>query len=200
MRGDHLPRTAKMLAMLLILATAGCGHMPVTSMVKLARVELDKTDPAQLRAAVKLPRTLRPRAQGVALRISVKLRSGEEETHDFVLREISDPAELQALRDEADAASQIYAYRLDAVEAARLSAMRESLKKKQEASGGRGGAITIAINPEVCRTGEIAGRPVLLTTYLRTGETGGYVPLARNVDLRTVAPGRDLAAEIPACG
>ena len=191
---------AKALAMVLILATAGCGHMPVTSMVRLARVEFDKTDPALLRAAVKLPRMLRPRAQGVALRISVKLRSGEEETHDFVLREVTDPAELMALRDELDAATHIYAYRLDAKEAARVSAMRESLKQKQAASGTRGGSLTIEIKPEVCRTGEIAGQPLLLTTYLRTGETDGYVPLARNVDLRTAVPGRDLAAEIPGCG
>ena len=37
---------------------AGCGHMPVTSMIKLARVDFAKTDPAQVRAAVKLPRTV----------------------------------------------------------------------------------------------------------------------------------------------
>src|SRR5262249_11980451 len=113
------------LALLLILAAAGCGHMPVTSMIRLARVEFGKTDPALLRAAVKLPRTLRPRPQGVTLRISIKLRSGEEQTHDFVLREVTDPAELIVLRDELDAATQIYAYRLDAKEVARVSAMRE---------------------------------------------------------------------------
>jgi hypothetical protein len=173
--------------------------MPVTSMIKLARIELDKTDPAQLAAAVKLPRALRPRRQGVALRLTVKLNSGVQETHDFTLRETSDPADLVSLRDEVDAASQIYAYRLDAAEAARVSAVRESLKRKQAASGSRGGSITIAVRPEVCRTGEIAAGPVLFTTYLRTGETGGYVPLARDVDLRTLSPQHDVAATLAPC-
>ena len=40
-------------------------------------------------------------------------------------------------------------------------------------------------------------RPVYVTTYLKTAETGGYVPLARDVDLRTIVPGRDVTAEIP---
>jgi hypothetical protein len=35
---------------------------------------------------------------------------------------------------------------------------------------------------------------------LRTAETGGYVALARDLDLRTIDPQRDLAAAIPPCG
>jgi hypothetical protein len=36
-----------------------------------------------------------------------------------------------------------------------------------------------------------------MTTYLRTAETGRYVPLARDLDLRTIA--RDLVDAIPPC-
>ena len=54
-------------------ALTGCGHMPVGSMAKLARVDFETSDPAQLRAAIKLPRTLRARPNGVALRISVQV-------------------------------------------------------------------------------------------------------------------------------
>ena len=39
-----------LLRVLLMLAMAGCSHMPVTSMVKLARVDFETSDPAQLRA------------------------------------------------------------------------------------------------------------------------------------------------------
>src|SRR5262245_21743274 len=81
---------------------AGCGHMPVTSMIRLARADLAATDPAQLRAAVKLPRVLKLKPAGVALRIGVKLANGEEDTQDFVLREVSDPADVVALHAEPD--------------------------------------------------------------------------------------------------
>ena len=177
-----------------------CSHMPVTSMVRLARVDFTNTDPAQLRAAVKLPRAVQPRPQGVALRIGVTLASGHEEFQDFLLREVSDPADVVVLHRELDASTHVFAYRLDAAEVARLVAFRDALKRRQEANRGRGGAITIAIRPDACRTADLANRPVYVTTYLRTAETGSYVPLTRDVDLRTIAPGRDLVAEIPVCG
>jgi len=178
---------------------AGCGHMPVTSMIRLARADLAATDPAQLRAAVKLPRVLKLKPAGVALRIGVKLTNGEEDTQDFVLREVSDPADVVALHAELEPNTQIFAYRLDPAEASRLAAFRDALKKKQEASGRRGGNLTITVRPDACRAGDLPDRPVYITTYLKTAETGGYVPLARDVDLRMVLPGRDLAAEIPVC-
>ena len=116
----------------------------------------------------------------------------------FALREVSDPNDVLALHGELDPDTHIIAYRLDALEAARLAAFRDSLKARQAASGGRGGAITIAIRPDACRTRELPDRPILVTTYLRTAETGRYVPLARDLDLRT-ATGRDLAAALPLC-
>jgi len=178
---------------------AGCGHMPVTSMIRLARADLAATDPAQLRAAVKLPRVLKLKPAGVALRIGVKLANGEENTQDFVMREVSDPADVVALHAELEPNTQIFAYRLDPAEASRLAAFRDALKKKQEASGRRGGNLTITVRPDACRAGDLPDRPVYITTYLKTAETGGYVPVARDVDLRTVVPGRDVTQEIPAC-
>jgi hypothetical protein len=179
------------------MGVAGCGHMPVTSIIKLARVDFTTTDPEQLRAAIKLPRAVTPK--GVALRISVKLANGREESEDFILREASDPSDPLELRQELDARSHIFAYRLDARETARLAAFRDALLKKQAASGGKGGALTIAVRPEACRTGELPTQALLVTTYLRTPETAGYVPLARDVDLRMLSGQRDVAAVLPPC-
>lgn len=180
-------------------ALGGCGHMPVTSMLKLARIDFTNTDPAQLRAAVKLPRLVQPKPQGVALRIGVRLSGGQEEFQDFVLREVSDPKDVLALHRELDADTHVFAYQLDSAEAARVGAFRDALKKKQAASGGRGGSLTISIHSQACRSGELPHQPIMLTTYLRTAETGGYVPLTRDVDLRTIDPKQDLAAAIPPC-
>src|SRR5262245_36415136 len=77
-------------------ASGGCSHMPVSSMLTLARVDFAGTDPAELRAAIKLPRLIRPQPQGMSLRIGVKLASGEEEVRDFTLREIADPQDAGA--------------------------------------------------------------------------------------------------------
>jgi hypothetical protein len=168
--------------------------MPVTSMVQLARIDFQTSDPAQLRAAVKLPATLQPLPRGIALRIKVTAGSAPAEQRDFMLREIPLPAELTR---EASADTRIFAYRLDDADVPRLIAFRnEQLAKKREGSS-RG--LSISVVPHACKTSELADGPILFTTYLRTAETIDYVPLARDVDLKTLVPGRDIAAEIPLC-
>src|SRR5262252_5558397 len=86
-------RTLIALALLALSAT-GCGHMPVTSMIRLARVDFETTDPAQLRAAVRLPQALQPLPRSMVLRVAVTVGRNTPESRDFVLREIPQPVEL----------------------------------------------------------------------------------------------------------
>src|SRR5262245_3244665 len=122
-----------LLRLLPMFAMSACSHMPVTSMVRLARVDFETSDPAQLRAAIKLPRTLRPRPNGVALRIAVQVGRAPEEARDFMLRELSEPE----LAREAGADSHIFAYRIDDSDLARLAAFRAELIAKKS-SGQKG--------------------------------------------------------------
>ena len=185
----------RLLRVLPMLAMAGCSHMPVTSMVKLARVDFETSDPVQLRAAIKLPRTLRPRPNGVALRIAVQVGRAPEEARDFTLREIPEPAELTR---EASAGSHIFAYRIDDSDLARLAAFRAELIAKK--SSGQKGSISISVRPQACKADELADGPIYFTTYLRTAETKDYVALTRDVDLRSIVPNAAVVAEIPRCG
>ena len=184
-----------LLRVLPMLAMAGCSHMPVTSMVKLARVDFETSDPVQLRAAIKLPRTLRPRPNGVALRIAVQVGRAPEEARDFILREMPEPAELTR---EASADSHIFTYRIDDSDLTRLTAFRTELIAKK--SSGQKGSISISVRPQACKAGELPDGPVYFTTYLRTAETKDYVALARDVDLRSIVPNAAVVAEIPRCG
>ena len=174
---------------------SGCSHMPVTSMVKLARVDFETSDPAQLRAAIKLPRTLRPQRNGVALRIAVQVGRAPEEARDFMLRELPEPAELAR---EAGADSHIFAYRIDDSDLVRLAAFRAELTAKK--NSGQKGSISISVRPQACKAGELPDSPIYFTTYLRTAETKDYVALTRDVDLRSIVPNAAVVAEIPRCG
>lgn len=184
-----------LLRVLVILAMSGCSHMPVTSMVKLARVDFETSDPAQLRAAIKLPRTLRPQRNGVALRIAVQVGRAPEEARDFMLRELPEPAELAR---EAGADSHIFAYRIDDSDLVRLAAFRAELTAKK--NSGQKGSISISVRPQACKAGELPDSPIYFTTYLRTAETKDYVALTRDVDLRSIVPNAAVVAEIPRCG
>ena len=185
----------RLLLILSMLAMAGCSHMPVTSMVKLARVDFETSDPVQLRAAIKLPRALRPRPNGVALRIAVQVGRAPEDARDFTLREIPEPAELTR---EAGAGSHIFAYRIDDSDLARLAAFRAELIAKK--SSGQKGSISLSVRPQACKAGELPDGPITFTTYLRTAETKDYVALTRDVDLRSIVPNAAVVAEIPRCG
>ena len=184
-----------LLLILSMLAMAGCSHMPVTSMVKLARVDFETSDPPQLRAAIKLPRTLRPQPNGVALRIAVQVGRGPEEARDFMLLELPEPAELAR---EAGVGNHIFAYRIDDSDLARLAVFRAELIAKK--SSGQRGSISISVRPQACKAGELPDGPLYFTTYLRTAETRDYVALARDVDLRSIVPNAAVVAEIPRCG
>lgn len=185
------PRT---LLVCIALSLAGCGHMPVTSMVRLARVDFATSDPAQLRAAIRLPRTLRPRPNGVTLRIAVRVGQAPEEARDFVLRELSAPSELAR---EAGPDEHVFAYRIDEADLSRFAAFRAELIAKK--GGGQRGSIAISVQPQACKTTDLPDGPVYLTSYLRTAETGAYVTLARDVDLRTIAPEQAIVERIPRC-
>lgn len=191
----HLRLLPHSLLVVLSVAMAGCSHMPVTSMIKLARVDFETSDPAQLRAAIKLPRSLRARPNGVALRISVQVGRAAEEARDFMLRELPEPAELAR---EAGAGSHIFAYRIDDADLARLAAFRAELIAKK--SSGQKGSISISVRPQACKVGELPDGPIYFSTYLRTAETKDYVALARDVDLRSILPNAAAVAEIPRCG
>ena len=178
------------LRVLPMVAMAGCSHMPVTSMVKLARVDFETSDPAQLRAAIKLPRTLRPQPKGVALRIAVQVGRAPEEACDFMLRELPEPAELTR---EAGAGSHIFAYRIDDSDLARLAAFRTELiakkrpkaQAKEDRSRFRYGRKHAKLAS--CRTARS-------TSPQRAEKT------ARDVDLRSIVPNAAVVAEIPRCG
>ena len=98
---------------------------------------------------------------------------------------------------EADAEPGAQTFALAAGDVAQLRAFRAALMQKQ--GGGSGGSLTIAVRPDACRTEPLPNGPVLFTSWLKTAETGGYVALARDVDLRTLDGGKDIAAKIPAC-
>jgi hypothetical protein len=179
----------------------------VTSLVKLARIDFQNTDPAQLRVAVQLPLVLRPLPRGITLRITVKAgrsreaqkqesqkQESQEEVRDFMLRELPAPAELAR---EMGSDTRVYAYRLEDADVVRLTAFRAELLARKRA--GQVGGLSISVVPRACKTAELPDGPIYFTAYLKTVETVDYVTLARDLDLRSLIPEHVIADEIPRC-
>jgi hypothetical protein len=190
-------------ACLLLLAglLAGCGHVPLTSLPKLAKIDVKTTDLSQLRAGISLPADIRPLPGGVTMTITALPKDGGRHERKVVLEEVRDATELASLPVLTAPGRRFTLFRLNSADVARLSAFREEMFAGPQQSGNRG---TLSLGADkACRLGELSPKPITMTGYLRTSETQDYVLLMRDFDLtdavRAIDPNVDLATAIPAC-
>jgi hypothetical protein len=175
-------------------ALGGCGHVPMASMIELAKIDFATTDFAELRAAATLPPPLAPKVGQTRLKLAVAFKDGEREERVFVLREVTDPVERAQV---ARLGAGTTAFRLDPADAARLAEARSEIAKRK--AEGRRGSVTLSVEPGACRTAKLPAGALPVSTYLRTAETASYVALTRDADLNALI-GPDKIAEIPPCG
>jgi hypothetical protein len=180
---------------------AGCGHVPLTSLPKLAKIDVRTTDLAQLRAGISLPADIRPLPGGVTMTITALPKDGGRHERKAVLEEVRDAAELASLPVLAAPGRRFTLFRLSAADVARLGAFREEMFAGPQQSGNRG-SLSLGAD-KACRLGDLSAEPVTMTGYLRTSETQDYVLLMRDFDLteavRAIDPKVDLATAIPPC-
>lgn len=188
-------------ALAIALVLAGCAHVPVTSLWKLRSVDLETTDYAALRAAIRAPTGLRPFADGGHLTVTI-WSDGQTPEDGLIVRaqlaEVTDPAERALLADQQRAGDTVYVFRVAPDALPELAVVRAEIARRKAAGEG-GNHLSIAIGADGCWERAPPPGPVRFSTYLKTEETGTFVPLTRDVDLRSVADGHDLVAVIPIC-
>jgi hypothetical protein len=185
-------------------ALAACTRVPFDSIVPLTRIKFATTDIARVRAAVKLPDSLRPRTGGVRMTVIMGLSGEPPQSQKFDLVESHDPEDQAALAAFASAGSVVYAYHLAPDDVARLQRMRADMMDRAAAlkqqGKNPGSNLTIKIGAEeVCRTRDLGSEPLLTTTYIKTSETGEYVTALRDVDLRLEPAVKDKIGTMPPC-
>ncbi|OKO69813.1 hypothetical protein [Bradyrhizobium sp. AS23.2] len=174
-------RFVRVLATAAALMLAGCSSVPLTSIPPLARIDAKTTDLSMLRVAVQLPDALRPRSGGVKLDVVTKLAGEAETKASFAM------AEMSQTRDRADLPApprgfSTYAYRLSPADATRFEALRASMVE-QGRNGKRGSMGLGVAAKEFCRADAAPQASLLVTIYLMTSETKGFVPVVRDFDL-----------------
>jgi len=194
----HLNRTS--IAALAALALAACGHVPITTMIRLRSFYFATFDPAALRAAVGVPDALQPRPEGAKLIVMVKLGDEPPRTETFLLKRLTAPADLAPLGPFARPGATIYAYALDPADVAKLKDLQAEGRRARAEHPGRN-AMTIRIEPNICRVAPLPDSSVLSTTYIRPDEEIGYLVLAGEVDLREAmaSAGKNLDRDTPSC-
>jgi hypothetical protein len=149
------------------------GHVPLSTMSRLASLKLAEIDPAELRVAARLPDALEPRSHGVKVRIDVAgMQHGKDSATELILEPAVEPSELAPLSAQRRAGHRIWAYRLSHSDVDRLKALIAA------ASGASG--VSIAAGVEACYRKPYGSAALPTTTFLKTNATGFFVLTGMN--------------------
>lgn len=181
---------------LLVIASmvVGCGHVPVTSLPKLSRLDMMTLDARQLRVAVDMPDGLRVQTDSAVIITGLKASSaGPAVEERFVLEEV----EFTEPGGTPPEGAQVF--RIPEADLPRLSALRDLVRQRKKAFPKETrGYLTVTTGG--CRTASLPSGPLLVDTLLKTSDAGTYFVLTNDVDLRKLVPMKQLVEKVPLCG
>ena len=162
------------------LALAACLPSVGGPAAGLALLNPMTVEPGMLRAAVRLPDTVRIIASELTVTADMT-GFATPEVRYFPLTVSRDPAERVPLVSETKVGFALTIVRLDAEQAAALASWRRELTLS------RRGKLTLAIRVDACREAGAPGDPVPLTFYIAASPSGGYAMLTAETDLARLA-------------
>lgn len=189
------------------LMLTACGHMPVTSMLKLSRLDILQVNPAAIRVAVRSPVYMRVKPKSAVIAMSATLASKSAKpalAATFTLTK-ENVAKLPAeLAKEQHKDSVIAIYRLPPDDIIRWAKFRERFIQLEQAHGDdiEGSmSITVAgctLADQIDKT-KLKTRSYIVTTYLKPSLREPFFPFLRNVDLKKEQGFDALAENLAAC-
>ncbi|MGL4976228.1 MAG: hypothetical protein ACRC56_13095 [Bosea sp. (in: a-proteobacteria)] len=165
------------------------------------KIVFDTTSLQDLRAAVLIPAQIRPAPKGVTLTVVSMPANGGRHERVFALEPVTDPTDLSRLPTHDAGKTRLMAYRLAPRDSAQLDVFRQEMQQIAKQNGRKNkGSISISAD-KICHTDSLPQGPLHMTSYLKTSETGDYVVLTKDVDLRDMAARHkiDLGTAIPPC-
>ncbi len=183
-----------------ILALGGCSHVPAKTLWALRNFDPMTTDPVHLRAAVAMPKEAFPTRGGAKLVMTQARRDGSDEAKiELALESVPLAAETGLSAVRAKPGQEIRAFRIPPAEVARLLEARTAARARAEKEPGAFQG-TLSVGIDGCRP---EGAPVPKTfpvsTWMKTAETGDYLPILADVDLVALVGAEKLAAEAKVC-
>lgn len=173
------------------LAVSGCAHVPAATLYKLWTFDMATADPSAIRAAIRYPKVLAPRAGGAKLTLTqADPKGAAPRTHAFVLEELEEGAALDRFRRQG---YPVRAFRLSAADTAKVRAIQVEMN----ATPGQSGSFGVSI--DACRLGPLPQGALLSSTYLKLDAREPYMPVVEDIDLRKEIGEAALAAQVPPC-
>lgn len=192
---------------LAVTAVSGCGHMPISSIYKLRNFDPATTDLGRLRVGVRVPRLFRPRTEGVTLEVSHWRTGDKKRTKElFHLVPSRDPGDLRESVSLATDGTELYAFRLREADISRFSRIRKMISAAKKNAAKNNGAkngpqqhASFSVGAKACRRSETLPRRLPISTFLKTGRTGEFVPVLVDFNVLTKVKRSHIAKTVPLC-
>lgn len=176
---------------------SACGHMPLNTMIKLRNFNPATTDIEMLSVAVDLPEEFQVGIDGVKLTIEMKHKNGTDRRHEvFILSPSPKAEDLAEVAQLQRAGRYISAFRIQEKDYARMDEIRTLALPE---NGQKLWSGSIGIGTKICRNSTEITEKVLVTTYLKTDMTEGYLPFLVDVDIFAQAQFTDIDSWVPRC-
>lgn len=166
------------------LLVAACATVPVSTMWKMRNFDLATTDIRKLRAAVRTPNFVHIGADKTKLKMTLTDEQGTlHASQQFALVRVTSAREKQELRRFAKPGFHIQAFRISPKDYERIEMFRlqHSLLKTRFGKQLHG---SMRVWASGCELSGHSGESLTVSTYLKSVETGGYVRLTGDIDLR----------------
>ncbi|MEM1365094.1 MAG: hypothetical protein AAGH82_05000 [Pseudomonadota bacterium] len=181
-----------------VVALTGCMGTPVTSIPSLARIDFETTDVSQLAVAVRVPDGVQSAADGALLTMIISNPDdpNKSQTGRFLMEETGAAKTDPALVSQQRPGARVVSYRLKREDIARFQALR-ALRFTADGERKQG---SLSAMPRLCRTSDWQLRELLVSVYLKTSETGRFVPVVKDRDLRKDLNDETIELLLPMCG
>ena len=177
----------------------GCLSTPITSLPRLMRLDLATMDMNEVRAALRLPVSLRVRPGDAVMTIKTQVDGGRPTEDRFVLVESTVERERVEMAGEARAGASITIWRIAPDDVPRVAAIQQRVRASLVQGPRVRGSLEIQVSGG-CRTAPVPDGAVAMSSFLKPARGETYITLVSDLDLRRVIPLADWQAKIPECG
>ncbi|MEP3276238.1 MAG: hypothetical protein ABJN26_07825 [Stappiaceae bacterium] len=182
-----------------VLIMVGCGHVPVSSLLKLNKVDVLTVDPGDIRVAVSMPDGIDVRKGGGVLKVGVhESRAGEAKAETFILAKEKSPTGLAGIPGATDIQERIMIFKISIIDLPRIRVLQNEIaERKARYPDDVQGFLSVDVS--ACRLTSELPELIPTTTWLKTRNDRPFFLLTKSIDLRDVIKPEELESELGPC-
>lgn len=189
-------------ASLLIIAIVlpGCSGMPLSTMVKLGRLDPMEADPAQVRVAIRTDQRITIPEGGAVVGLKFVADDGELHIDDtYVVEIVRNPILTTELLDGKRRSEVVTVLQLSDKDAEKMTRAQALLKPYTD--GRRSGALTFGVGlHDLCVSSPLPAGNVLVDIFMQTSDNDGYFVFTKDLDPLESSDVEDVTLEsLPEC-